>query len=90
MEYRTYEIAQKIAEVLEGTAPAGDAAKLYPKVKPGACIPEPVLYEDGFGFPDKKAKLRVVEEAAMFDELAPTCSLIKAVDADIPHRSTGS
>jgi hypothetical protein len=84
MEYRTLDIAQKIAEVLEDCAPAGCACMLYPNAAPGECVPEPVLYTDGFGFEDKKAKLHVVKETDMFDKLKPTSSLILTVEADLP------
>ena len=83
-EYRTADIAQKIAEFLAGSAPAGSARSLYPDTEIGECYPAPVLYTDGFGFPDKKAKLQVAPEAAMFDERVPTFSLFKAVRADLP------
>ena len=84
--YRTSEIAQKIAEILEGSAPAGFLRELYPKAKAGQSDESTILYTDGFGFPDMRAKLRVVGEAPMFDELATTCCLQKAVDIDIPRR----
>jgi formate dehydrogenase major subunit len=85
MEYRTSEIAQKIAEVLEGSAPAGVIRELYPKAKLSRSEDPPILYADGFGFPDKKAKLQVVGETAMFDELKLKCSLLKAIEADLPQ-----
>jgi len=48
-----------------------------------------ILYTDGFGFPDLKAKLQVVAETVMFDELETTNSLQKAVDADLPVSYNG-
>ena len=81
--YRTSEIAQNIAEVIEGSAPAGCACTLYPNSKPGECVPSPILCEDGFGFPDRKAKLQVTKEAAMFEKQASTGCMMNAVDADI-------
>ena len=81
--YRTSEIVQSIAEVLEGCAPAGSACELYPKTDVGQCAPTPVLYTDGFGFPGGKAKLQVIEEAPMFAKPAQTCYIINAVDADL-------
>ena len=85
MQYRTFEIAQKIAEVLEGSAPAGFTRELYPRVKRELSNEAPILYVDGFEFPDKKAKLQVIESTSMFDLLAPTSSLLKAVIADLPQ-----
>ena len=85
MEYRTSEIAQKIAEVLEGSAPAGFIRELYPNARPDKSENPPILHTDGFGFPDMKAKLRVAGETKMFDELELTCSLLKAVEADLPQ-----
>ena len=84
IEYRTSEIAQKIAEIFEDSVSAGTASDLCPKAKPGGFLNAPVLYVGGFGFPDKKAKLQVVGESAMFESLALTCSLLNAVDADLP------
>ena len=84
IEYRTADIAQKIAEILEDSAPAGNANELYPMIESGECGPAPVLYVDGFGFPDKRAKLQVVPETGMFEHLEPTCSLLNAVEADLP------
>jgi len=83
-EYRTADIAQKIAEILASSAPAGSLRSLYPNSDIGLCYPTPVLYTDGFKFPDKKAKLQVVPEAAMFDERVPTFSLFKAVRSALP------
>jgi len=85
MQYRTFEIAQKIAEVLEGSAPAGFTRELYPRVDQELSNEPPILYVDGFGFPDKKARLQVIESTSMFDSLAPTSSLLKAVVADLPQ-----
>jgi len=84
MEYRTSEIAQKIAEVLESSAHAGVARGLLPETKNGECGPTPVLYVDGFGFPDKKARLCVMDEAPLFEALEQTCYLVNEVEADIP------
>ena len=83
-EYRTADIARKIAEALESSVRAGSACEMYPDIKPGDYIPSQVLYVDGFGFPDKRAKLQVVAEAGMFEDLAQTCSLMKAIEADLP------
>ena len=88
MEYRTYEIVQKIAEVLESNVPAGTVLELYPKAKPDQAEKPPILYVDGFGFPDTKAKLQVIEETVLFDELAATSSLLKAITADLPKPVT--
>jgi len=88
VEYRTSQIAQNIAEALANPFQTATAGELYPGVSYGNCNPSPVLYADGFAFPDKKAKLQTVKEAAMFDILAPTCSIIKAVDADIKLANT--
>ena len=130
MEYRTYEIVQKIAQALGGSdgsvalggfaaqgesvalgesvahvefaAPCGSVvpnvpaasgepvapgvpSELYPDTKPGDCYPAPVLCADGFGFPDKKAKLQTVAESPMFAEAMRTSSLLKAIDADLPR-----
>ena len=84
--YRTSEIAQKIAEELVGRGDGSSVPRLH---KNADLAPysgnEPVLYVDGFGFPDKKARLQVAADAAMFEELAQTCSLISAVEADMPQ-----
>ena len=85
MKYRTAEIVQKIAaEVSGGFVSAGASDEVYPDTKPGECYPTPVLYNDGFDFPDNKAKLQVIAEEVMFEEAVRTSSLYKAVDADLP------
>ena len=84
VKYRTSEIVQRIAEILEGAAPAGTARELYPGIEIGDRAPTPVLYVDGFGFADKKAKLQVVEETSMFDCLPGTSYLMNAIKADLP------
>ena len=84
-EFRTAEIAQGIAEALEGNAPTGSPRELYPNAVPGQLCSEPVLFVDGFGFPDKKAKLQVIEEAPMFEALPNTCRLINEVEKDLPR-----
>jgi len=84
MGYRTSDITQKIAEVLEGLAPVGTAHELYPKAELGQCTPTAVLYVDGFGFPDKKAKLQVKQEASLIDELRQTSYISNAIIADLP------
>jgi len=83
IEYRTSEIAQKIAEILEATIPAGSARDLYPNINYGDCAPAPVLYADGFGLTDKKARLQVTADTDMFAKQTPTCYLINAADADL-------
>lgn len=85
MEFRTCDIAQKIAEVLEGSAHAGFIRELYPRAKADKSEEPPILYVDGFGFPDKKAKLQAIDETTMFDALATTSSLLKAIEADLPR-----
>ena len=84
MEYRTAEIADRIAEVLEGSAPAGSPRELYPDTEPGQCFPAPVLFTGGFGFADKRAKLQVIEGAPMFDALPQTCCIRNAIVRDLP------
>ena len=84
VEYRTSEIAAEIARVLESGAAAGSVQELYPNAEPGQCFPSPVLYTDGFGFPDKRAKLQVTGEAPMIEVLPQTCNLINAVTDDLP------
>ena len=84
IEYRTSEIAQKIAEIIEKSAPAGDAARLYPGCKEGDCYPTTVLYTEGFNFPDKKAQLQTVADAEMFTPLAQTGCLMNTIVAALP------
>ncbi|MDR0491838.1 MAG: FAD-dependent oxidoreductase [Oscillospiraceae bacterium] len=85
MEYRTSEIVQKIAEILEGSAPAGSVRELYPKTQFGECGQTPVLCVDGFGFSDKKAKLQVAAETAIFEQLPQTNYLMNSVLSDLPR-----
>jgi len=89
-EYTTAEIAQKIAEVLEGAAHAGSVRDTNLNAGPGKYNPTPVLFVDGFGFPGKRAKLQVIEEDDMVDELVCTCSLVNAVEADLPQPAGGA
>ena len=84
MDYRTSEIAQSIAEILEGAAPAGAARELYPRTELGACSPAPVLYVNGFAFPDGKANLQVVAEDAFISELPQTSHIRNELAAIIP------
>jgi hypothetical protein len=84
MEYRTSQIAGQLAKVLERTAYAGRVRDVYPKKSFGECYPTPVLFVDGFGFPDKKAKLQTIEESAMFEQPVQTCYLMKAANAGYP------
>jgi formate dehydrogenase major subunit len=87
VEYTTAEIAQKIAEVLEESAPAGRLNELFKNAIVGECVPAPVLFTDGFGFPDKRAKLQVAPETVMFSDLPQTSSLTNAVEAVLPKRA---
>ena len=84
-QYGTAGIAGGVAEVLEGSAAAGCARELYPKTEPGQRFPAPVLYVDGYAFPDKRAKLRVIDEAPMIEPLPQTCHLKTAISADLPR-----
>ena len=81
--YGTPDIARGIAEVLEGSAPAGLVSGLYPNTEYGQCSPAPVLYTDGFGFPGGMARLQTVDEAPLFDELKHTCCIRNAIAEDL-------
>jgi hypothetical protein len=72
------------AEIPGGSVSAGASDESYPDTRPGACYPASILYSDGFYFPDKRARLQVITEQAMFEEAVRTSSLFKAVDADLP------
>jgi len=85
MEYRTSEIAEQLAKILEGSAPAGDPNDLYPNKECGECYPAPVLFVDGFGYPDKKAKLQTIDEATMFEQPVQTFYLMNAANASYPQ-----
>jgi len=84
MEYRTSQIAQKIAEILESVAPEGNAHELYPNKADSECWPAPVLFVDGFGFDDKRAKLQAMEETALFEPLPNTCHLMNVAVSGLP------
>ncbi|MCL2126373.1 MAG: molybdopterin-dependent oxidoreductase, partial [Oscillospiraceae bacterium] len=84
MAYRTSEIAQRIAEVVDASALAGDVRALYPSTRIGECSPTPVMHADGFGFDDNMARLTVAAESAFVEELAQTSYLMNAVTADMP------
>ena len=84
IEYRTSEIAQKIAEIIEKSAPAGDAARLYPGCAEGECFPATVLYTEGFEFPGGNARLQIPADAEMFVPLVQTGFLMNTITAALP------
>ena len=88
VEYRTAEIAQRIAEVLEGSdsVSPGFIADLYQGTEIGNSWPAPVLFSNGYpGFPDGRAKLQVLDEAAMFDPAKPPCHIMKSIMAELGY-----
>jgi formate dehydrogenase major subunit len=81
IEYRTSEIAQKIAEVFEKSISAPLPCELYPNASLSKPYPESVLCADGFGFDDKKARLRVEAEAPMLEPAMQTSHLAKSINS---------
>jgi predicted molibdopterin-dependent oxidoreductase YjgC len=85
--YGTPEIAQKIAEKIKGLIPAEISDDLYIDMKSDKSYMASIMVTDGFRTTKKEVKvqLQVTKETVMFEEAVQTCSLIKAIDADL-HR----
>lgn len=87
IDYTNWEIAAGIASVLESpmTFKCIDdiTTKYYGKSRIGEVIGG-VLYVDGFGFQDKKARIQPVEDGIMFDPMKNTDNLMNMIDMKLP------
>jgi formate dehydrogenase major subunit len=85
IEFRTAEIAQGIAEILEDCACEGCICDFD-------CSDDCESDCDGtaydIGFPDKKARLQVIDETSIFEDLAQTSYLMNTIVAELPKPVT--
>ncbi len=93
IEYTNWEIAAEIAKVLESPMPYKSVEDIvsemkiklpyYNNVVVGEIIGG-VLYQDGFGHSDKKAKLETAENGIMFNPMKNTDNLMNMINAKLP------
>lgn len=91
--YSNWEIAAGIARVLESDMPYESLEDIvndmkvnlpyYRAARIGEIMGD-VLYVDGFGFDDKKAKLKVVEDGPIYDPMNNTDNLMNMIDEKLP------
>lgn len=91
--YNNWQIAKEIAKVLEATIPFESTNDIsnhmkvnlpyYRKSEVGKVLGQ-VLYTDGFGFENKKAKLKIVRDSELFQPKKNTDYLMNTINSKLP------